>query len=148
MIGPGEGNAEGGLVLIDTSVWIEALRPGGDEGCRRAVARLVEEGQAATCEIIIAELLRGAADEEQAKEWAGMLRALEVLPMDGVAEVAGRISRRGRARGMTQPLGDVLIAAVALKHGAALLHRDRHLSEIAGIMGMKEERVQGGWHGT
>ncbi len=126
------------LVLIDTSVWIEALRPGGDEECRRAVAELVEEGRAATCEIVIAELLRGARDDEQAAEWAAALRGLEVLSMEGVGETAGMIGRRMRQAGRTQPIGDVIIAAVALHRGAALLHRDRHLSEIAQAMGMEE----------
>ena len=65
-----------------------------------------------------------------------MLRALHMLAMKGAAEVADGISRRARARGWAQPLDAVLIAAVALRHTAALLHRDRHLSPIAEVMGM------------
>jgi predicted nucleic acid-binding protein len=130
-------------VLIDTSVWIEALQRDGCWQCRRVVEELVSEGRAATCEVIMAELLRGARDDGEGEKWSQMLRALEVLQMDGVAEVAGRIGRACQRQGWTQPLGDVLVAAVALKHGAALLHRDRHLSQIAELMGMEEEKLEG-----
>ncbi len=141
-MGPGQHKPKERPVLIDTSVWVEALRPGGDKRSQEIVARLVNEGRAATCEVVMAELLRGASDEAQAEQWSGMLRALVVLDMAGVAEIAGMIGRTCRARGLRQPMGDVLIAAVALKHSAALLHRDRHLSEIAELMGMAEERVE------
>ena len=124
-------------MLIDTSVWIEALRPGGDAICRRLVGELVASGQAATCEVVIAELLRGARSDEEAEEWDDALRGIQVLDMEGVGDTAGRIGRAMRAQGKTPPLGDLLITAVALHHGVALLHRDRHIAEMAEAMGMK-----------
>jgi predicted nucleic acid-binding protein len=50
----------GRRVLIDTSVWIEAFAPGGEPSGREAVHDLVSSGRAATCEVVIAEVLRGA----------------------------------------------------------------------------------------
>lgn len=131
-------------MLIDTSVWIEALRPQGDETCRRLVAALVATGQAATCEVVMAELLCGARDDEQAAEWADALRGTRVLAMEGVGEIAGRIGRIMRQRGRSVPGADLLVAAVALRHGVGLLHRDRHIAEIAEAMGMDHKHLTGG----
>jgi predicted nucleic acid-binding protein len=124
------------LVLIDTSVWIEALRSTGLVECRDRVAELVTGGQAATCEIVLAEVLRGARDNAEERALHQRLRSLRVLSLDGVGRVAARIGRR---IGADKPLmADVFIAATALQHRAALLHRDQHLSRISELFGIQE----------
>ena len=128
----------GQLVLIDTSIWIEALRPDGFASCREAVARFAAAGRAATCDVVLTEVLRGARNESQAREWAHGLLALRVLSADGLGVVAARIGRAVREAGASPPLGDLLIAAVALRHGAVVLHRDRHLHKIAATIGIED----------
>lgn len=118
-----------GPVLIDTSIWVEALDPGGDTACREKVEELIAARRAATCEIVIAELLRGAESDAHAAQLEQRLRTLRVLTVDGAGGVAAAMGRQMRASG--QRLADLLIAAVALRHEAALLHRDRHLAQIA-----------------
>ncbi len=83
----------GQWVLIDTSIWVEALRPGGLAGCREAVARLATAGRAATCDVVLTEVLRGARSESQAEAWADSLLSLRVLRSDGVGLIAARIGR-------------------------------------------------------
>jgi len=118
-----------GLVLIDTSVWIAALDPAGDDGCRRQVSALLTSRRAATCEIVVAEVLRGAEDDREAQLLEERLRSLVRLSMDGVGAVAAAMGRKmGTPR---QRLADLLVAAVAFAHDVALLHRDRHLAQIA-----------------
>ncbi len=116
-------------VLIDTSIWVEALDPGSDAVYREKVEELVVARRAATCEIVIAELLRGAEDDVHATQLEQRLRALRVLTVDGAGGVAAAMGRQMRAPG--QRLADLLIAAVAFRHDTALLHRDRHLARIA-----------------
>lgn len=123
-------------VLIDTSIWVEALDPSGDRAYRDEVQRLIAARRAATCEIVIAEVLRGADDATHAARLEQRLRALRVLSLDGVGTVAAAMGRQMGAPG--QRLADLLIAAVAFQHDAALLHRDRHLAQIAAKFGIQE----------
>jgi len=85
-----------GLVLIDTSVWIAALDPAGDDGCRRQVSALLTSRRAATCEIVVAEVLRGAEDDREAQLLEERLRSLVRPSMDGVGAVAAAIGRPDR----------------------------------------------------
>ena len=125
-----------GLVLIDTSLWIAAMSPGGDDAARQTVRDLVVEGRAATCEMVIAEVLRGAESDAEAKAMEAELAALHVLPCDGAGSVVAAMGRRmGAPR---QRLADLFVAAVAWRHKAALLHRDHHLSQIAARFGIDE----------
>ena len=57
-----------GLVLIDTSAWIHALRPGGNPEVREQVRGLLTEGRVATCEMIILELVGGTRTEGEYQE--------------------------------------------------------------------------------
>jgi predicted nucleic acid-binding protein len=110
-------------------MWVEALDPDGDAACREKVEELIAARKAATCEIVIAELLRAAEDDAHATQLEQRLRTLRVLTVEGAGGVAAAIGRQLRAPG--QRLADLLIAAVAFQHDAGLLHRDRHLARIA-----------------
>jgi predicted nucleic acid-binding protein len=124
------------LVLIDTSVWVEALSQTGDAACRERVQQLVQQGRAATCEVVIAEVLRGAADDQAAARLEEALRDLHVLTCDGVGPTAASMGRRLRAS--RERLADLFIAAVAFDHRVALLTRDRHLKRIAATFRIKQ----------
>jgi predicted nucleic acid-binding protein len=122
------------LVMVDTSVWIQALIPAGLEACKTITSALVATQRAATCEIVIAEILRGARDGDEARRLEQRLRDLEVLSMGGVGTVAAEI---GRTTAVERRLfADLLIAATASVHDAVLLHRDRDLTRICGAAGI------------
>ena len=57
-----------GWVLTDTSAWIHALRPSGNPSIRRQVRDLLTEGRAATCEMIMLELVGGTRTEGEYQE--------------------------------------------------------------------------------
>jgi predicted nucleic acid-binding protein len=62
------------------------------------------------------------------------LGRFELLPVEGLAdyEAAAELYRRCRAGGETvRKLTACLIAAVAMRHGAALLHRDHDFEVLA-----------------
>ena len=125
------------LVLIDTSVWVEALSAGGNPACHERVRDLVSAQLAATCEIVIAEVLRGADDWVQAASLDARLRSVEVLPLEGVGTLAAAMGREMEAP--RRNFGDLLIAATARIHQVALLHRDDDLSRIAARFGVEDE---------
>jgi len=119
------------LVLIDTSAWIEALSPEGGAGLRESLQDLIASGRAATCEVVIAEVLRGAEDDPSAARLERGLSDLVLLPCDGMGATAAAMGRELRAP--RNRFADLLIAAVAFERGAQILTRDRHLSRIADV---------------
>ena len=117
-------------VLIDTSAWIEFLRPKGDAAIKARVAELLGANQASyTCPVAF-ELLAGARPAEVAdvKESLDLAHRLVVEPAhwDAAAQAAATL----RARGVTVPASDLLIATVAVGHRVALLARDKHFGQI------------------
>jgi len=52
---------------------------------------------------------------------------------DAVWSRARELARRARARGLTVPGPDLLIAACAWEHGVELEHDDRHLAQLAAL---------------
>lgn len=126
-----------GAVLIDSSAWIEALPASGHSPYRVTIDALLRDARAATCEVVVAEVLRGIRPRDQLVRLSGGLAAATCLDMQGAGEEAGRLAWTLRGRGLTVPTTDLLIVAVARLHGAALLHRDRHLAEAAEALGLQ-----------
>lgn len=125
-------------VLIDASVWIEALKPAGAPDLRAMVDELVANGRAAVCEVVLAEVLRGARDNLEREALAGELLATTVLSMDGAGLIAGDLALRLRRLGLSISTTDLVIATTASMHRAELFHRDAHLSQAASALGLKE----------
>jgi predicted nucleic acid-binding protein len=121
------------LVLADTSAWIEYLR-GADGKTRTAVRERVPRRQAALTEPILMELLAGALDERRAGGVASMLGSFPLEPIDATFDytAAAQIHRVCRRAGLTlRNQIDCLIAAVAIRTGLPLLHRDADFDFIA-----------------
>ena len=95
------------------------------------------DNTAATCEIVLAEVLQGVANDAEASRLEQLLLGAIVLPMDGAGPAAAHISRALRACGIAVKVGDLLICGTALVNGAAIMHRDKHLSQIAQIAGIE-----------
>jgi len=131
-------DVDGQAVLIDSSAWVEAPRADGDACYRARVDFRMSERRAATCEVVAAELLRGACTDEEYHRIQSALRSLPALDMTGVGYVAGAISRRLRGAGITIPTTDLLIAATAVAHDVALLHRDKHLALAGEALGIRQ----------
>ena len=124
-------------MLIDSSAWIEAIRAKGDPAYVAQVEHLLTSQQAATCEVVVTEVLQGATSPVELAALAEDLRGLVPLSMQGAGEEAGRLSWTLRKRGISVHTTDLLIAATAYLHGAALLHRDRHLAEAAEALSLQ-----------
>ena len=122
------------MILADTSAWVEYLRATGSPVHLRLRELIADEGDLATTEVVMMELLAGAADVEGVTRLRRLLGRFELLPVEGLAdyEAAAELYRRCWAGGETvRKLTACLTAAVAMRHGAALLHRDHDFEVLA-----------------
>lgn len=122
------------MILADSSAWVDYLRATGSPVDARLRTVLVPAGQLATTEPVVMEVLAGARDDA---EWSRLRRLLyrcELIPAGGLDdfEAAAGIFRTCRRRGESvRRLVDCLIAAVAIRAGLEVLHRDRDFDTIA-----------------
>jgi predicted nucleic acid-binding protein len=122
------------VILADTSAWVEYLRATGSPVHLRLRELIDAEGDLRTTEVVTMELLAGATTPEGVARLRRLLGRFDVLPVEGLAdyEAAAELYRRCRAGGETvRKLTDCLIAAVAMRNGATLLHRDHDFEVLA-----------------
>lgn len=120
------------MVFIDSSAWIEYLCDTGSSA-HRAVASAVSEGTAATSDIVMLELLVGAAPGavEPLTRLIGNQKYVAQAPFLDV-RAAADIYHLCRRRGATlRSTNDCLIAALAIRADMPLLHCDRDFEVIA-----------------
>ncbi|MYA40768.1 MAG: PIN domain nuclease [Gemmatimonadetes bacterium] len=131
--GPPVGGVEA-LLLVDTSSWIHFLRPDGDPGVHARVETALESGDACWCPLVQLELwngARGAHERSVLREFARVLPELAIS--SEVWTKASELATQARARGVTAPATDVLIAACALHHGADLETADSDFDHLAAV---------------
>jgi predicted nucleic acid-binding protein len=119
--------------LADTSAWVEYLRATGSPAHLRLRHLIADGDDLVTTEVVVMELLAGASNDELTR-LGRLLGRFELLPVQGLAdyEAAAGLYRRCRRAGETvRKLTDCLIAVVAMRAGAALLHRDQDFDVIA-----------------
>ncbi|WP_347262344.1 PIN domain-containing protein [Rudaea sp.] len=122
------------MILIDTSSWIHLLRPDGDKLVRARVEAILQAGEACWCPVVRLELWNGAGGSREKK----VLRDFEqLLPELAVTEEvwghACDLARKARAAGVSVPATDLMIAACARVHGAALEHADSDFDMLGDI---------------
>jgi predicted nucleic acid-binding protein len=119
------------VILVDTSAWIEFLRDTGSEVCE-AVDRLLD-ADLAISDAVSMEVLAGARNERHLIQLRGLLGRATTLPTTpGDYEAAASMYRTCRAGGETvRRLIDCLIAAVAVRAGAEILHADTDFTALA-----------------
>jgi predicted nucleic acid-binding protein len=124
--------------LIDTSAWVEYLRATGSPAHLEVRGLLADRlDEVATTEPVVMELLAGAAGDRQFSQLETLTGGLRQLPVMAAldyrdAAVAYRAARAGGAT--VCKLLDALIAAVAARTGATLVHRDRDFDVLAAVL--------------
>jgi predicted nucleic acid-binding protein len=119
------------VILADTSAWIEYLRATGSPHNHRLRALVGADDALATTGPVVMELLAGASDRAALRR---LLRRFGSLPIDEPADwdAAAEIYSACRRGGETvRSHVDCLIAAVAIRKGVPLLHRDADFDVIA-----------------
>ena len=120
------------MILIDTSSWIHMLRPSGDPTIRSRVEAALTSGQARWCPPVQLELRNGARGQKERAVLRKLAAAIPELPIDkDVWRTAYDLARGARARGVTVPATDLIIAACAIRFGAALESSDSDFDLLA-----------------
>lgn len=122
------------MILVDSSAWIEFQRATGSPVDRHLTAAIEREERLATTGLVVLEILAGARDENHAAELRRLLDRCRFLALEEPSdhEAAAALYRACRREGTTiRRLPDCLIASVAIRTRAALLHRDADFDAIA-----------------
>jgi hypothetical protein len=136
------------MILVDTSAWAEFYRGTGSP-VHKAVRALLGGRQIrtriATTEPVVFELLAGRRARRELAEVRRRLFALRMLHVGELDtwELAAAVARACRSKGET--IGshmDCLIAAVAIREGASILHADRDFDVIARHTPLRVEPVR------
>lgn len=123
------------MLLVDSSVWIDRSR-GAETDATRYVDMREGLEEVALTGVIYQEVLQGARSDRGFDALRDMLSAMLLLePREwSTYEIAAILYRRARRAGFTiRKPNDCLIAAIALEHGALLVHNDRDFNALAQI---------------
>lgn len=118
------------MILIDTSAWIEFLRPGGDGSVKSVVKDHLLEGRAAyTCPIMF-ELVLGARASEMSDLRMALDLAERIIVTPAHWDHSAGLASVLRGKGLNFPALDLVIASVAFSEGWKLLTTDSHFTRI------------------
>jgi len=128
------------MFLIDSSAWIEYLRPNGSKKVKDKVRDILEKDDAATCGIVVVEILRGVKDDRLFETLKETLLSLPQIQMnDEVIEKAAQWGYTLDRKGKTVSTTDLFIAAAA-SDKAVVLHIDSDF-EIIASLGLRQEKL-------
>lgn len=118
------------MVLVDSSIWIEALRRDGDVKIKLALKGLLDEYEAAWCSAVRLEVMGGARKEER----SCLAEQFEVVPYFTIGEPewdwAVSAAWRLRELGHQVKWNVLLIAATAVKRNLRVFAPDRHFEVL------------------
>jgi predicted nucleic acid-binding protein len=123
------------MLLLDSSVWIDVHR-GRATQATRYVDACEESEELATTGIIFQEVLQGVRDKREYDHLRQLLWSTLILEPRELStyEIAAQLYLRAREKGLTiRKPNDCLIAALALEHGALLVHNDRDYIALAQV---------------
>ena len=113
------------MYLVDTSVWIHALRPAGDPSIQALLKPLITNGEAALTEWVLLELMTGLRANERQETLLRWLAPIARLRFDlNWWEQTWNHAAQLRKRGVSPAAADCFIATVAIGHNVTLIHCD------------------------
>lgn len=125
------------MYLVDTSVWIDALRTQPRAPARRLLQLELSDAALFICGPVLQELLQGARDELTLARYLRLFATQRFAPMQDPRQTyadAGHLYARCRWRGVTpRSSNDCLIARIAIEHDLTLLHDDTDFDKIAKV---------------
>ena len=128
--------------LIDSSIWISIVRtPKASADCE-VLRRIVNHPQACLCEPVLFEVTRGAPKHRQG-QLTEYLDTTPVLPTPpSLWQDAVRLGQKCRAKNFHPSAMDLLIATIAMAHGATLVSLDGDFTKLSKVGGFEFERVK------
>ena len=121
-------------ILVDTSVWIDALN-GKRTWQTDLLSVLIDENESVViCPVIVQEILQGIKEDAHFEQVKDTLSGFEILNYDALeaAYEAAKLYRSIRKQGITIcKSNDCLIAFFCIIHNAVLHHNDEDFNKIA-----------------
>jgi predicted nucleic acid-binding protein len=125
------------MVLVDSSVWIEALRREGKLEVKVSLEGLLEEYEAAWCGPVKLEVLGGARVQDR-KRLSAYFECIPYKPMpDRAWDFAKECYWRLRDKGQTVPFNDVLIGSLSLAWTCRVYAVDHHFEVMRDVLGVR-----------
>jgi predicted nucleic acid-binding protein len=127
-----------GIVVADTSVWIDLLKNVLSPQTA-ALEAAINTSRIVMPDLILVEILKGLQTDEQARQVEKLLEPFDVVSVGGreLASIAAGNFRRLRAKGIT-PRGtiDLLIGTWCIENEVPLLHKDRDYEAMEKYLGL------------
>jgi len=119
------------MILVDTSAWITSFKKTGHDELKEFMRQAIVSGLAVTSPVIILELLQGCRSVGERDALKIKMESLDILSITlSVWEQAYELGFSLRRKGLTIPIVDLIIAAVAIENKSLLLHHDDHFKMI------------------
>jgi hypothetical protein len=127
------------MIVVDTSVWIDFFA--GNENLQSLWLRSeVGRPSIALTDLILCEVLQGIRGEQMFTKISRQLAEFPIFSTGSqeLALASARNFRSLRARGVTvRKTIDCIIATHCIRHGHALLHRDRDFDPFEKYLGLR-----------
>jgi tRNA(fMet)-specific endonuclease VapC len=120
-------------IIIDTSVWIDFFNQ-PQSLLTFHVKTLLRNRRVVLVGMVLAELLQGIKTPKEARlvqQSLGKLPFLEMTRDDW--QQAGELSSSLRRKGITLPLSDLIVGAIAIREGVDIFTADPHFKKIPGL---------------
>lgn len=125
------------MVLIDTSVWIEASRRDGELAYKVGLENLLEEYEAVWCSPVKLEFMGGARKEDR-KRLEFWFECIPYREMKEPHWAAAKLNAwKLRDQGLSVPWNDILIATMAKEEDLRVYAKDKHFDRMAKILGIR-----------
>ncbi|MEJ7832055.1 MAG: PIN domain nuclease [Nocardioides sp.] len=128
------------MILADTSAWVEFDRATGGPADVRMSELISDGSHLSVTEPVMMEVFAGARDPGRERDLRRLLARFPLLGFDPAADFDGAVTvyRTCRRSGITpRGLIDCMIAAIAWRHGAAVLAHDRDFARVASVVGLE-----------
>jgi len=118
--------------LADTTVWIEFFR--GKTKVADRLEMLLTENAVCTCGVVMFELLHGIKSEGEKNKILNILATLPYFEMTPKLWQSGAgLSLSLKKNGVSLPLSDIFIAAIAIENDLSIYTLDNHFEQIPGV---------------
>ncbi len=119
-------------IIVDTSIWIEYFKKRND------IVKFIEERIMDNCIFmtgpIVSELLQGVKTESEYNKLNNCIEGIPYLKISMADwKKAGKLSFDLRRKGITIPLTDIVISAVAINNNAKVYTLDKHFNNIPNV---------------
>ena len=130
------------MILIDTSVWLFALRRDFHPGIRERVEKILANDKVAMNGMIQLELLGGAKSEKEYDRLFQRLDSLYRIEADrSLWNRSSKLAFELKQKGITVPYANIFVASSALKENILLVHADSPFDLIADHSDLRVESL-------